>query len=212
MSEDKNKKDKLDESLGFDIKDTKKKKNLSHDIVSPVDTDGGTNIDWYSQGQSASASIASTYNVDVLNFEAEEDLKNQYRFVSTIPEVDDAIENIISDSIITNENKKSISLVLDETSFKQNTKKIIQEEYDKILALLSFSTESYNIYRRWYVDGRIAYQMLIDKDNPEDGIQELRYLEATQLRKIKKINKNPNFLISNPNEKVGFSTKKIEAT
>jgi len=192
-------------ALGFDLEndkqkaETAKKDRVSHNVITPQDSDGGTSVDWYENGQAAAGAMASQYDVDFLNFGTEKELINQYRYLSTIPEVDDAIENIISDAIVSSELESSVRLVLDEVdTIKGVTKKKMLEAHDEILNLLNFSTESYNIFRRWYIDGSISYQMLIDSDNPKAGIKELKYLEATKIKKIKKVIKGVEYIDNRP--------------
>lgn len=194
----------IDESIGFELQKHKDDdRKLSHDIIPKKDSDGGTNVDWYNEGYSAAGATSQVYDVDFINFDSERELINQYRFVSTIPEVDEAIENIITESIISDEFKKSIEIILDEVEdIGDSTKDKIAETFDEVYKLLNFSTESYNIFRRWYVDGKLAYQMLIDKNNPKNGIAELRYLDAAKIQKVRKAIKKKEIIDGQPIETI----------
>jgi len=125
---------------------------------------------------------------------SEADLVNKYREMSMHPEVDSAIDDIVNESIVNEENEEVIKLDLDNTGLTSSTKKLIQEEFKYILQLLNFDFQCYDLYRRWYIDGRLYFHAVIDTDAPEDGIQELRYIDPRRIRKIKEVKKKKDNL------------------
>jgi hypothetical protein len=116
---------------------------------------------------------------------SEGDLVTRYREMVMQPECDAAVEDIINDAIIMENNAYPVEMVLDETNLPSRVKKIVREEFDNVLSLLDFRNKGYEIFRRWYVDGRIYYQIVIDKDKPREGIKELRYVDPRKIKKMR---------------------------
>ena len=108
-------------------------------------------------------------------------------FGSTQPECDAAIEDIMNEAIVGGHDDTPVRLVLDEVKASDKVKEIMQEEFDNILAMYNFNSYGHDIFRRWYVDGRLPYHVIIDDKNPKNGIKELRYIDPTKLRKIKEV-------------------------
>ena len=123
------------------------------------------------------------------SFIDENSLINQYRNMSLYPEVDMAIEDIITQSIVIDGENKSVKIDLTYTDLSDNIKSKIQNEFIKITRLLDFGNKGYDIFRRWYVDGRIYYQIIIDNQHPEKGILELRAIDPVKIRKVRKVEK-----------------------
>jgi len=119
----------------------------------------------------------------------EADLIRRYRDISQQSEVDSAIEDIINEGIVANERAQAVSIVLDQLPYTMKIKKRIQEEFDSVLQLLDFDTKGHDIFRRWYVDGRLFYHKVIDRKNPKRGVMELRYIDPRKIRKVKEISK-----------------------
>jgi hypothetical protein len=116
---------------------------------------------------------------------SEGDLVTRYREMVMQPECDTAVEDIINDAIIMENNAYPVEIVLDETNLPNRVKKIVREEFDNVLSLLDFGNKGYEIFRRWYVDGRVYYQIVIDKDSPREGIKELRYVDPRKIKKMR---------------------------
>ena len=116
---------------------------------------------------------------------SEGDLVTRYREMVMQPECDTAVEDIINDAIIMENNAYPVEIVLDETNLPNRVKKIVREEFDNVLSLLDFGNKGYEIFRRWYVDGRVYYQIVIDKDKPREGIKELRYVDPRKIKKMR---------------------------
>ena len=119
----------------------------------------------------------------------ENDLIRRYREVAQYSDCDAAIEDIINEAIVADETRRSVELVLDEVNVSDNIKKKIQEEFDNILKVLKFNQRAHEIFRAWYIDGRLYYQVLIDEQNIKKGIVELRYIDPRKIRRIKNIKK-----------------------
>ena len=120
----------------------------------------------------------------------EADLVRRYRSTSEHPECDLAIEDIVNEAINTDEKRASVSIVTDNLPYSSKIKKRISEEFSQILRLLDFDTKCHDIFRRWYIDGRLFFHKIIDEDNPQKGIQELRYIDALKLKRIRKVDKD----------------------
>lgn len=114
----------------------------------------------------------------------EAELITRYRDMSIQPEIDAAIRHIVNEAIVVEENQGSISLVLDNLEYSDDVKDAIRKEYETIMSLLNFNTDGQDIFRRWYIDGRLFYHILIDTSNPRDGIQELRYIDPRKIHKV----------------------------
>jgi hypothetical protein len=119
----------------------------------------------------------------------EAQLVNRYRDMSMHPEVDSAIDDIVNEAIVNDPDEDIVKMNLDRTGLSDNIKKLFQKEFTTVLELLNFNSQCYDIFRRWYVDGRLYYHVVIDIKSPELGIQELRYVDPRRLRKIKEVRK-----------------------
>ena len=117
---------------------------------------------------------------------SESELVTRYREMSLQPECDSAVDDVVNEAIVYNEKEPAISIVLDDLKGTgAGIKKRIHEEFDNILRMLNFTTNSYDIFRKWYIDGRLYYHLVIDESNPRLGIQELRYIDPRKIRKVK---------------------------
>ena len=121
-------------------------------------------------------------------FQTDKDLIMKYRAISSYPEVDMAIEDICNEAI-TDENGIIVKLNLDELDQADNVKDLIMEEFDRILSLTNFSMTAYDTFRRWYIDGRLFYHVIINENKADAGIIELRQIDPTKIRKIKEVEK-----------------------
>ena len=117
------------------------------------------------------------------------DLIRRYREVSLHPECDLAIEDIISEAIVSNENQNAVQLDLSKIEYSESIKKKIRESFIEVLKLLNFDIKGHDIFRRWYVDGRMYYHKIIDKESPRLGITELRYIDPRKIKKIREVRK-----------------------
>ena len=120
----------------------------------------------------------------------EMDLVRRYRDIAQQPECDSAIEDIINEGIVANEKDAAVAIELDRLMYPKKIKDRIREEFETVLELLDFDTKGHDIFRRWYVDGRLYYHKVIDEKNPRRGVQELRYIDPKKIRKVKEIKKD----------------------
>ena len=120
----------------------------------------------------------------------EQDLIRRYRDIAQQPECDSAIEDIVNEGIVANERAQAVQVVLDQIPYPMRIKKAIEQEFDSVLRLLDFDTKGHDIFRRWYVDGRLFYHKVIDKKNPRRGIQEVRYIDPRKIKKVREVDKD----------------------
>lgn len=118
---------------------------------------------------------------------ATSDMIRKYREMALYPEVEMAIDDICNEAVVYEDNKKPVEIEIDDKVLPPKIKKKIQEEFDQILRLLKFQDRGYEIFRKWYIDGRLYYHKIVDKDNPGNGLVELRPIEATHIRKVRNV-------------------------
>ena len=169
--------------FGFSIEDTEP---LSPSAVSPVPPNNEDGVDHY-----ASSGFFGSY-VDIEGvFRTEFDLIKRYREMSLHPECDSAIEDIVNEAIVSDSNDSPVEIELSNLSASDGIKNIIRKEFKYILDLLDFDKKAHEIYRNWYIDGRIYYHKIIDLKDPTAGIQEMRYIDAMKMRYIRQEKKKP---------------------
>jgi len=100
-----------------------------------------------------------------------------------------AIEDIVNEAIVANELKDAIRLRLDEVPFGKEVRRKIEDEFKEVLRLMNFNTKGHDIFRRWYVDGRVYYHKVIDRESPRKGITELRYIDPRKIKKVREVRK-----------------------
>lgn len=124
----------------------------------------------------------------------EVDLIHRYRDMSSHAEIEQAIEDIANDAIVYDEKKQSISIVLDEVDLPDSIKTKMQTEFFEVLRLLNFKNKGYEIFRKWYIDGRLYFHIMLDESSAKKGIVELRPIDSSKIRKVRKVEKkkNPN--------------------
>ena len=117
------------------------------------------------------------------------ELITRYREMSNHPECDMAITEIVDEAISHDDKGKVVDIVLDELKQPETIKKKIREEFDNVLSMLNFSNLADDIFRRWYIDGRIYFHIIVNEKNPKEGIQELRYIDPRKIRKVREVQK-----------------------
>ncbi|MEI6882341.1 MAG: portal protein, partial [Bacteroidota bacterium] len=118
----------------------------------------------------------------------EAELVTKYREMSLQPEIDSAVDEIVNESISIDE-ENIVSIILDNLEVTDKVKKVIRDEFQNVLNILDFQSRAYEIYRRWYIDGRLYYHVVIDEKNVSDGIKEVRYVDPRKIRKVREIGK-----------------------
>ena len=164
------------ELFGFRI--TRADKGSGDGFTAPPSDDGTLDI------VSGGGHYASVLDMDGRD-RNELDLIRRYRDIAQQPECDGAIEDIANEAIVSDERDKSVSLSLDRLDLSRNIKAKIREEFDEVLRLMDFNAKGHDIFRRWYVDGRIYYHKVIDTKAPRKGIKELRYIDPRKIKKVR---------------------------
>ena len=168
--------------FGFSIENTEP---LSPSVVSPVPQSNEDGVDHY-----MSSGFFGSY-VDIEGvYKTEFDLIKRYREMALHPECDSAIEDIVNEAIVSDSNDTPVEIELSNLNASDGIKKSIRQEFKHIIDLLDFNKKAHEIYRNWYIDGRLYYHKIIDLKKPEDGIQELRYIDAMKMRYVRKQKKN----------------------
>ena len=119
----------------------------------------------------------------------EQDLIRRYREIAIHPECDMAIEDIVNEAIVANELKDAVRVQFSNLPYGREIQRKIEDEFVEVLRLMNFGTKGHDIFRRWYVDGRIFYQKIIDRENPKKGIVELKYIDPRKIKKIREVRK-----------------------
>ena len=164
--------------FGFSIDDSYKKP--SETVVSPVPKNNEDGADYYL----ASGFYGQYLDVEGV-FKTEYDLIRRYREMALHPECDSAIEDILCEAIVSDQNDSPIQIDLENLNVGPQIKDIIRSEFQYIKEMLDFDKKSHEIFRNWYVDGRIYYHKVIDLDKPEEGIKELRYIDALKIKYVR---------------------------
>ena len=170
--------------FGFEITRAKDNKAIKS-IVPPRDDDGAG----YVTATSAGSHYGHYINMDGDDSKDNAQLILKYRGSANQPEADAAIEDIVNEAITAAENKPSISLNLDNVPVSASVKKTMFEEFENIFNMLNFKELGHDIFRRWYIDGRIYHHLIVDENNPSAGIQEIRYIDTVKIRKVKQVKK-----------------------
>lgn len=164
----------------------KKEAQQQPSIVAPYVDDGATVV----------SSAAAGYYSQVLELEAriknENDLIRRYREVAQYADCDSAIEDIVNEAIVAEEDKQVVEVNLDDVKLSAGIKTKISDEFKEVLKLLQFNENGHDIFRSWYIDGRIYFHILVDESNTKKGIVELRPIDPRKVRKIKNVKKEKN--------------------
>jgi hypothetical protein len=170
----------------FGLEISRKKEKQQPSVVAPFADDGSTIV----------SSAAAGYYSQVLELEAriknENDLIRRYREIAQYADCDSAIEDIVNEAIVAEEDKAPVEVNLDDVKLSAGIKTKITDEFSSILNLLQFNERGHDIFRSWYIDGRIYYHVLVDENNPKNGIVELRPIDPRKIRKIKNVKKEKN--------------------
>jgi len=177
--------------FGFSIEDTEP---LSPSTVSPVPPNKEDGFDHYL----TSGFFGSYVDIEGI-YRTEFDLIKRYREMALHPECDSAIEDVVNEAIVSDTNDSPVEIELSNLNASDGIKNKIREEFKNILDLLDFQTKAHEIYRNWYVDGRLYYHKVIDLKKPEEGIQELRYIDAMKMRYVRQAVKQDKNRLSNIN-------------
>ena len=168
------------EIFGFEI-NRKTKEPIRPSFVPRTDNDDGAGV------IQAGGHFGAYIDMDGDKAKTDVDLIYKYRDVSSQPECDAAIEDIVNEAIVGDHDESPVNIILDELEISDKIKDAVRNEFDEILKLLGFNQYAHDIFRKWYIDGRLPYHIIINNEQPKQGIKELRYIDPTKLRKIKEV-------------------------
>lgn len=170
----------------------KLERNKQEELVSFVpkqDEDGALSVDATASGMVAAGGIqAVAVDIDG-NFKNEGELVSKYREMSLQPEVKRAIEEIVNEFVAWDSDEDIVNLNLDRLQMSVAFKKRISAEFAALMRLLDFNNRAYEVIRRWYIDGRLNYHLILDKEDTARGIREMRYIDPRTIRKIREVQK-----------------------
>ena len=169
--------------FGFKIeKDDDQNKN----VVSPVPQSQEDSSDYY-----VSSGFYGQY-VDIDGvFKSEFELIKRYREMALHPEVDSAIEDIINEAIVSDQNDSPVEIDLENLPASAKLKELIRDEFKTVKEVMNFDTKCHEILRNWYIDGRIYYHKVIDVKKPEEGLKEVRYIDPLKIKLVRKLKTDP---------------------
>jgi len=171
--------------LGFQITrqtdDTEKPAEAKQAFTVPSPDDGTTTISAGGYfGQYLDMEVTAKNDIDLIK---------RYREVAQHPECDMAVEDIINEAIVSDERDQSVTVSLDKLAISDSIKGKIRDEFDEVMRLLNFDEKGHDIFRRWYVDGRIYFHKVIDPKSPRKGLTEIRYIDPRKIKKVREVTK-----------------------
>jgi len=193
--------------FGFSIEDSDPK---SPSTISPVPPSNEDGVDHYL----TSGFFGSYVDIEGV-YRTEFDLLRRYREMSLHPEVDSAIEDIVNEAIVSDSDDSPVKIELSNLNASDGIKKKIRQEFKTILDLLDFDKKAHEIYRNWYIDGKLYYHKVIDLKKPQEGIKELRYIDAMKMRYVRKTKKDNSknsisLVRTNNDDPVDFAFPEVE--
>ena len=173
--------------FGFSIEENDNK------LISPVPPSNEDGVDYYIQ----SGFYGQTVDIEGV-YRTEHDLIKRYREMALHPECDSAIEDVVNEAIVSDLYDSPVEIELTNVNASEKIKNIIRKEFKYIKEIMDFDKKCHEIFRNWYVDGRLFYLKVIDENNPKNGIQEIRYIDSMKMKYIRQEKKkNKNILIAN---------------
>jgi hypothetical protein len=172
--------------FGFTIKKKAKEENdIAISFVPPED-DSGTTV------EASGGHYGYQVDFDQTNVKSDKELVAKYRDAAQTIECDSAIEDIVNEAIVSDATSAPVNIVTDDLKGNTRLKKVLAEEFDNVVNMLNFNERAHDIFRRWYIDGRLYFHVIIDEAKPKEGIQELRHIDASRMRKVRKVEKTRN--------------------
>ena len=170
--------------FGFEFKRKKSEDKSQNESFAPLIQDDGAVV-------VAAGGAYGTYVDMEGSARTEAELVTRYREMALHGELDSAIEDIVNEAIVTDDSQPIVKINLDYTDLSDNIKNIIIQEFENVQQLFEFNTHAFDIFRRWYVDGRLYYHAIIDESRPQDGIKEFRYIDPRKIRKVREVKRKP---------------------
>ena len=172
------------EVFGFEIK-RRKPQQQSGSVVAPAVDDGSTVVNTAAAYYGLAVDLEGTAK-------NENDLIRRYRQVAEYADCDAAIEDIVNEAIVADSDKSPITIILDDLKLSDGIKNKIRDEFDAILRMYKFEEKGHDMFRQWYIDGRIFYHLILDEKNTRNGIADIRFVDPRKIRKMKNIKKEKN--------------------
>ena len=172
--------------FGFEIKkkDQEKDDRTRASFVAPMDEDEGIgNV------INAGGHFGQYVDINGDQTKSEKELILKYRDISQHTECDAAVEDIVNEAIVSDDDSSPVSLIMNDLDQPDRIKKMINEEFEHVISMLNMNWYGHDIFRRWYVDGRLYYHKIIDEANPKNGLIELRSIDPTKIRKVRELKK-----------------------
>jgi|694.fasta_scaffold18229_6 hypothetical protein len=167
--------------FGFELVRKKPETDIQPQITAPIADDGAIEV--------SAGGYFGTYLDLEASFKNEADLVSRYREMSLQPELESAIDEIVNEAIVHDESGKSVTIILDDLEQPEEIKEAIRDEFKNVLKLLNFSNDGSGLFRDWYIDGRLFFQVLVDRAQPQLGIQELVYIDPRKIKKVRTVEK-----------------------
>lgn len=170
--------------FGFEIKrkDQEKEDRKRASFVAPMDEDEGIgNV------INAGGHYGQYVDINGDQTKSEKELIFKYRDISQHTECDAAVEDIVNEAIVSDDDSAPVSLIMDDLDQPDRIKKMMAEEFNHVVTMLNMNWYGHDIFRRWYVDGRLYYHKIIDEKNPKNGLLELRPIDPTKIRKVREL-------------------------
>lgn len=170
------------ELFGFEIsrKKDEELQKKAQSFVAPDTDDGATII-------SEGGYYGQYVDIEGTKAKDDADLIKKYREIALYPDCDAAITDIVNEAIVADEDKEPVRIITDDVEYSDKIKKLITDEFREVVRLLKFNGNAHDIFRKWYIDGRLYYHMIIDEKQPKNGILELRPIDALKIRKVRQI-------------------------
>lgn len=175
--------------FGFEIK-RKQEKELPS-VVAPNPAQDGSNVVSTSVGINAGGYFGQVMDLEGV-IKNENDLLRRYRQVAQYGDCDTAIENIVNEAIVSVEKDQSVEIILDDVKVSEGIKNKIRDEFQNMLRMFKFEERGHELFKQWYVDGRIYFHVILDPKKPKDGILDIRQIDPRKIRRIKKVERKKN--------------------
>jgi hypothetical protein len=177
--------------FGFEIKRQRPGESEAQSFAPPIDEDGGVVL--------TPGGFFGSY-VDLDNAAKNEtDLVTRYRDLAQQSEIEMAVDEITNEAICATPENHIVGIILSDVEASDKIKGIIEDEFENVIKLLKFNAKAYEIFRQWYIDGRLFYHAIVDEKAPQDGIKELRYIDPRSIKKVKEV-KKPKIITRLDNE------------
>ena len=191
--------------FGFSVDD---KDKTPPSVVSPVPQNNEDGSDYYIQ-----SGFYGQY-VDIEGvYKNEHDLIRRYREMANHPECDSAIEDVVNEAIVSDLYDSPVEIELSNLNASDKLKSIVRQEFKNIKEILDFDRKAHEIFRNWYIDGKLAYLKVIDQKKPEEGLQDIRYIDSLKIRYIRKEKKDkgdPYVKVNNRQNEENVVTPELE--